>query len=138
MRSAFVGASGLGRVSSPSRRQACTRRAPLRMGVDVETIKAGDGTTFPSAGQKVSVHYVGTLTDGTKFDSSRDRGSQFEFMIGMGQVIKGWDEGVMQMSIGQVAKLTCSPDYAYGARGVPGVIPPNATLLFEVELFGVQ
>jgi len=138
MRSAFVGASGLGRVSSLSRRQACSRRAPLRMGVDVETIKPGDGTTFPSAGQKVSVHYVGTLTDGTKFDSSRDRGSQFEFTIGMGQVIKGWDEGVMKMSVGQVAKLTCSPDYAYGARGVPGVIPPNSTLVFEVELFGMQ
>mmetsp|Transcript_14193 Transcript_14193/g.57186 ORF Transcript_14193/g.57186 Transcript_14193/m.57186 type:complete len:109 (+) Transcript_14193:252-578(+) len=108
------------------------------MGVDVETIKPGDGANFPSAGQKVSVHYVGTLTDGTKFDSSRDRGSQFEFTIGMGQVIKGWDEGVMKMSVGQVAKLTCSPDYAYGARGVPGVIPPNSTLVFEVELFGMQ
>uniref|UniRef100_A0A7S0G2E1 peptidylprolyl isomerase n=1 Tax=Rhodosorus marinus TaxID=101924 RepID=A0A7S0G2E1_9RHOD len=138
MRSAFVGASGLGRVSGLNRRQACTRRAPLRMGVDIETIKPGDGVTFPSAGQKVSVHYVGTLTDGTKFDSSRDRGSQFQFVIGMGQVIKGWDEGVMKMSVGQVAKLTCSPDYAYGPRGVPGVIPPNATLLFEVELFGMQ
>lgn len=108
------------------------------MGVQVETLKPGDGNTFPKAGQKVTVHYVGTLPDGSKFDSSRDRGKPFQFKIGEGQVIKGWDEGVAQMSVGQVAKLTCSPDYAYGAKGYPGVIPPNATLIFEVELLGME
>lgn len=77
---------------------------------------------------------MGTLTDGSKFDSSRDRGQPFSFTLGAGQVIKGWDEGVAQMSKGQVAKLTCPSDYAYGPRGIPGVIPPNATLIFEVEL----
>ncbi|KAM8727902.1 peptidyl-prolyl cis-trans isomerase FKBP1A-like [Acanthopagrus schlegelii] len=104
------------------------------MGVQVDTLKPGDGRTFPKRGQTVKVHYVGTLTNGAKFDSSRDRGSPFEFQIGHGQVIRAWDEGVMQMSIGQVARLTCSPDYAYGARGFPPVIPANATLIFEVEL----
>ncbi|XP_071348992.1 peptidyl-prolyl cis-trans isomerase Fkbp12-like isoform X1 [Trachinotus anak] len=76
----------------------------------------------------------GTLTNGKKFDSSRDRGEAFKFNIGKGEVIRGWDEGVLQMSLGQVAKLTCSPDYAYGARGYPPVIPANSTLIFEVEL----
>jgi len=108
------------------------------MGVDVATIKPGDGVTFPKTGQTVTVHYVGTLTDGKKFDSSRDRGKPFKFRIGAGEVIKGWDEGVAKMSIGQVANLTCSPDYAYGEKGYPGVIPPNAVLKFEVELFGVE
>ena len=81
---------------------------------------------------------AGTLTNGQKFDSSRDRGQKFEFKIGQGQVIKGWDEGVAQMSFGQRANLTCTPDYAYGARGYPPVIPPNSTLIFDVELFGVK
>merc|ERR1719402_400982 len=90
------------------------------------------------AGQKVSVHYTGTLTNGKKFDSSRDRGKPFEFTLGKGQVIKGWDEGVAQMSIGQRAKLTCSPDYAYGDRGFPGLIPANSVLVFDVELLGFQ
>ncbi|KAK3286318.1 FK506 binding protein proline rotamase rapamycin-binding protein [Cymbomonas tetramitiformis] len=84
------------------------------MGVTVETITPGDGKTFPSAGKTVTVHYTGTLTDGSKFDSSRDKGRPFQFNIGAGQVIKGWDEGVMQMSLGQRAKLTCTHDYAYG------------------------
>ncbi|KAM6989978.1 peptidyl-prolyl cis-trans isomerase Fkbp12-like [Tautogolabrus adspersus] len=107
------------------------------MGVEVETLKPGDGATFPKKGQKVSVHYVGTLTNGKKFDSSRDRKEPFQFKIGHGEVIKAWDEGVAQMSVGELAKLTCSPDYAYGVRGFPPVIPPNSTLIFEVELLGV-
>jgi len=104
------------------------------MGVEVETIKPGNGGPTPKSGQTVSVHYVGTLTNGTEFDSSRKRGKPFQFRIGAGEVIKGWDEGVAQMTAGQVAKLTCSPDYAYGSRGFPGVIPPNSVLQFEVEL----
>ncbi|CAI5640767.1 FK506-binding protein 1-like [Oreochromis aureus] len=104
------------------------------MGVDVETLRPGDGKTFPQKGSMVSVHYVGTLTNGKKFDSSRDRGSPFQFKLGAGEVIRGWDEGVAQMSLGQVAKLTCSPDYAYGSRGYPPIIPANSTLIFEVEL----
>merc|ERR1712122_379905 len=108
------------------------------MGVEIETTTQGDGTSFPQKGQTVHVHYTGTLTNGKKFDSSRDRGKPFEFKLGAGQVIRGWDEGVAQMKIGGRAKLTCSPDYAYGAGGYPGVIPPNATLLFDVELLGVN
>lgn len=81
------------------------------------------------------MHYVGTLLDsGAKFDSSRDRGQPFETRIGVGQVIKGWDEGVPQLSLGQKARLICTPDYAYGARGFPPVIPANSSLVFEVEL----
>jgi len=108
------------------------------MGVTVESYKQGDGATYPKQGQKVMVHYTGTLQDGRKFDSSRDRGKPFEFTIGTGQVIKGWDEGVAKMSVGESAKLTCSPDYAYGERGYPGVIPPKATLIFDVELIAIK
>jgi len=108
------------------------------MGVTVDTLSPGDGKTFPKSGQTVVVHYTGTLTDGKKFDSSKDRGKPFKFRIGQGEVIKGWDEGVAQMSVGQKAKLTCTPDYAYGAKGAGGVIPPNATLIFEVDLLGLE
>ncbi|GAB0489898.1 hypothetical protein MMPV_001124 [Pyropia vietnamensis] len=103
------------------------------MGVQVETITPGDGRK-PPPGSTVKVHYTGTLTNGNKFDSSRDRGEPFAFKIGKGQVIRAWDEGVAQMSVGQRAKLTCSPDYAYGDRGFPPVIPPASTLIFDVEL----
>merc|ERR1711872_1186467 len=109
-----------------------------KMGVDIETITEGDGATFAKKGQTVQVHYTGTLTNGKKFDSSRDRGKPFEFQLGQGMVIKGWDEGVAKMSKGQRAKLTCSPDYAYGQRGYPGVIPENATLIFDVEFLGIK
>ncbi|KNE64026.1 FK506-binding protein [Allomyces macrogynus ATCC 38327] len=108
------------------------------MGVTKETIKAGDGVNFPKKGDRCTMHYVGTLVDGKKFDSSRDRGSPFVTEIGVGRVIRGWDEGVPQMSLGEVAKLTIDGSYAYGPRGVPGLIPPNATLIFEVELLKIN
>ncbi|KAG8909593.1 FK506-binding protein 1, partial [Tulasnella sp. 417] len=92
---------------------------------------------FPSKGDTVKIHYVGTLTNGKKFDSSRDRNDPFVTAIGVQEVIKGWDEGVVQLSLGQKAILTCTPDYAYGARGYPPVIPPNSTLKFEVELLEI-
>mmetsp|Transcript_25413 Transcript_25413/g.28221 ORF Transcript_25413/g.28221 Transcript_25413/m.28221 type:complete len:109 (+) Transcript_25413:28-354(+) len=96
-------------------------------------VSEGDGTSAP-AGSKVTVHYTGRLTDGTKFDSSVDRGEPFQFTLGAGQVIKGWDEGVALMTKGEKAQLTCPPDYAYGASGYPPIIPPSSTLVFDVEL----
>jgi len=97
----------------------------------------GTGAT-PQKGQTVSVHYTGTLENGTKFDSSRDRGQPFQFPLGAGRVIKGWDEGIATMKIGGQRQLIIPPDLGYGSRGAGGVIPPNATLLFDVELLGVE
>ena len=111
----------------------------LKMGFQVDTIVPGDGKTFPKPGDTVDMHYVGKLqSNGNKFDSSRDRGQPFRTRIGVGQVIRGWDEGVQQLSLGQKANLICSPDYAYGARGFPPIIPPNSTLVFEVELLAIN
>ncbi len=99
-------------------------------------LKVGDGAS-PEAGKMVTVHYTGWLENGTKFDSSVDRGQPFVFPIGMGRVIRGWDEGVMSMKIGGKRKLIIPAELGYGARGAGGVIPPNATLIFEVELLGI-
>jgi peptidylprolyl isomerase len=92
----------------------------------------------PQQGQTVEVHYTGTLENGKKFDSSRDRNQTFKFQIGTGQVIKGWDEGLSTMKVGGRRQLIIPPDLGYGARGAGGVIPPNAVLLFDVELVGVK
>lgn len=106
--------------------------------LQIEEIVEGSGTS-PIQGQTVVVHYTGWLTDGKKFDSSVDRGQPFEFQIGVGQVIQGWDEGVLTMKIGGKRKLTIPPELAYGDRDVGnGLIPPNSTLVFEVELLGLK
>ena len=106
-------------------------------GLLIEELIVGSGEEA-TAGRKVSVHYTGWLTDGKKFDSSKDRGEAFDFPLGRGQVIRGWDEGVAGMKVGGKRKLTIPPNLAYGTRGAGGVIPPNATLVFEVELLALK
>lgn len=107
------------------------------MSLIIEDIAIGEGAEA-KAGQVVTVHYTGTLTDGTKFDSSVDRKQPFSFKLGVGQVIRGWDEGFAGMKIGGKRKLTIPPEMGYGSRGAGGVIPPDATLIFDVELLGLE
>nr|XP_055099244.1 peptidyl-prolyl cis-trans isomerase FKBP1A-like isoform X1 [Symphalangus syndactylus]XP_055113447.1 peptidyl-prolyl cis-trans isomerase FKBP1A-like isoform X1 [Symphalangus syndactylus] len=140
-------AEGLGRAVEPPPGR-CRSTPPVAlparsasaaaMGVHMETISPGDRRTFPKRSQTCLVHYIGMLEDGKKFDSSRDRNKPFKFMLGKQEVIRGWEEGVAQMSVGQRAKLTVSPDYAYGATGYSGIIPPHATLVFNVELLKLE
>ena len=105
--------------------------------LNIEDITVGSGEEAKD-GNKVSVHYVGTLTDGTKFDSSRDRGDPFTFTLGAGEVIKGWDQGILGMKVGGTRKLTIPPELGYGEAGAGSDIPPNSTLIFEVELLSVE
>ena len=106
-------------------------------GLQIIEIQPGTGDQARS-GQEVTVHYTGWLTDGRKFDSSRDRGDPFKFGLGRGQVIRGWDEGVAGMKVGGKRRLVIPPELGYGQRGAGGAIPPGATLLFNVELLGVR
>lgn len=105
--------------------------------LEIETIVEGSGVES-KVGDSLTVHYTGMLEDGTKFDSSVDRGTPFNFILGIGQVIEGWEKGMEGMKVGEKRKLTIQPEYAYGERGVPGVIPPNTTLIFEVELLEIN
>ncbi|KAH9855613.1 peptidyl-prolyl cis-trans isomerase [Lenzites betulinus] len=108
------------------------------MGVTVHVLTPGDKKHFPRKGDAVSVHYTGTLANGKVFDSSHARVAPFVFNLGIGEVIKGWDQGIPLMSLGEKATLTVSPDLAYGSKGVPPTIPPNATLTFQIELLKIN
>ena len=112
-------------------------RQVTKSGLAFEDTLVGSGDQ-PKSGDRVTVHYTGYLTDGKKFDSSVDRNSPFSFVLGVGQVIKGWDEGVATMKVGGKRKLIVPPNLGYGQRGAGGVIPPNAELIFDVELLGVK
>ena len=105
--------------------------------LNIDVIQKGSGPAIQD-GQIAVVHYTGTLLDGTKFDSSVDRGLPFSFSLGAGEVIKGWDQGVLGMTVGEKRKLQISPELGYGASGAGGIIPPNATLLFEIELLEIK
>jgi FKBP-type peptidyl-prolyl cis-trans isomerase len=143
---ALVGAAGMGGLSGCNKKTesgapaaATGAAAPQNgSGLMIEEVKTGEGA-LATKGKMVSVHYTGTLTNGTKFDSSLDRGQPIEFLLGAGQVIKGWDQGIEGMKVGGKRKLTIPPELGYGARGTPGgPIPPNATLVFDVELVAVK
>jgi FKBP-type peptidyl-prolyl cis-trans isomerase len=114
-----------------------TTTEPSMNNIKIEVIQEGTGAPAKN-GNTVTVHYRGTLEDGTIFDASDDRGEPFQFVLGAGQVIPGWEIGILDMKVGEKRILTIPPEFAYGEKGIPPVIPPNATLRFEVELLGVE
>lgn len=124
-------------IALPASAQQEEKTVTTASGLKYIDVVVGKGAS-PSVGKHVKVHYTGTLENGKKFDSSVDRNQPFSFIIGVGQVIPGWDEGVMSMKVGGKRKLIIPPNLGYGARGAGGVIPPNATLLFDVELLDVE
>ncbi|KAI8801911.1 macrolide-binding protein FKBP12 [Cladochytrium replicatum] len=127
------------RTTQSQRTSGLISHSKTNMGVTKEVISAGDGVNFPKKGDTVTMHYTGTFeSNGAKFDSSRDRGKPFVTKIGVGQVIKGWDEGVPTMSLGERAKLHITYDYAYGENGYPPIIPPRSGLVFDVELIKIN
>ncbi|PIV41843.1 MAG: peptidylprolyl isomerase [Candidatus Nealsonbacteria bacterium CG_4_10_14_0_2_um_filter_40_15] len=123
--------------SKNNKESTATDNYEIQESMKIEILKEGTGEEAKN-GDTVSVHYTGTLEDGTKFDSSRDRGTPFSFILGAGRVIKGWDLGVAGMKIGEQRKLTIPSNLGYGTQGAGEVIPPNATLIFEVELLGIN
>jgi len=126
-------------ITAPHKQEASMSEAPVTT-FKIDVLKAPDKADAPkpTRGQRVAVHYTGTLTSGVKFDSSLDRGQPIVFAVGVGQVIRGWDEGILHMQKGGKYKLTIAPSYGYGARGAGGVIPPNATLIFEMEIVDIK
>lgn len=131
--------TGIGYYASVSKKDSTEKPVvaePSGNSFKMETLKEGTGEPAKT-GDKLSVHYTGTLLDGSKFDSSRDRGTPFDFTLGAGQVIKGWDQSLIGMKVGEIRKLTIPPELGYGASG-SGPIPPDATLIFEVELLNIN
>ena len=123
---------------APQKKEVVMSEAPVAtFKIDVISAPAADAPK-PTRGQKVAVHYTGKLTSGVKFDSSLDRGEPIVFAVGVGQVIRGWDEGILQMQKGGKYTLTIAPAYGYGARGAGNVIPPNATLIFDMEIVDIK
>lgn len=134
---AFIVAFGIAMPLQGPAASAAPRTVTTSSGLKYIDTVIGKGP-LPKTGQRVRVHYVGTLTNGTKFDSSRDRNQPFVFALGAHQVIAGWDEGIATMHVGGRRRLIIPPQLGYGAQGAGGVIPPNATLIFDVELLGIE
>ncbi|MDD5397223.1 MAG: FKBP-type peptidyl-prolyl cis-trans isomerase [Candidatus Moranbacteria bacterium] len=122
--------------SEPASNQTNDNKKPMEL--EIKTTQEGTGDRVVKSGDTISVHYTGRLTDGTKFDSSVDRGTPFEFQIGQGMVIQGWEQGLLGMKVGEKRTLTIPSDLGYGSRGAGAVIPPNATLIFDVELISIK
>lgn len=126
------------KVAEVNQKEVTNNDNQKNMNLKIETTQAGTGEKLTKNGDTIAVHYTGKLENGTKFDSSVDRGTPFEFTIGKGMVIAGWDKGLLDMKIGEKRTLTIPAEMGYGAQGAGGVIPPNATLIFDVELMEIK